>query len=270
MLEGRFAQNRNKGEKNEKASKRKLFFSLRVIFSIVTVVLIFILFSLLKNSLRFAFGGTVSTFVVYIIVFLIYFRLINFIMVGYLRGNGILITEKQFPEVYSMIIEIAQKYGMSKIPQVFLIQQGGALNAYAARFVGKNYIAIYSDVFEQIGSKPEILKFILAHEMAHVKERHVQKMFWTGLSLFVPFLAQAYSRACEYTCDSYGYEVAREGARDGLVMLAAGKHLYNKIDVEQYIRDYEKNSTIGVRFVEKLNGYPNLPNRIKYIEKGSF
>jgi Zn-dependent protease with chaperone function len=191
-------------------------------------------------------------------------------MIGYLKGNGILINESQFPEAYTMIQEIKTIYQMKTEPKVFLIQEGGVLNAYAARFVGRNYIAIYADVFEQIEKAPDVLKFILAHEMAHVEAHHVQKMFWTGLSFYVPFLAQAYSRACEYTCDMNGYVVSKTGARNGLVMLAAGKHLYNKVNIEQYIRDYQENSTFVVKFVEKLSSHPNLPKRIEYLEKEIF
>ncbi len=247
--------------------KESLYFGLRVIFSAIGLVLLFAIVYLMKKSVSIAARSAFSTFIIYIAAIILYLRFFNMVMIGYLRGNGIRINEQQFPEVYMMIQEIKNTYRMKTDLQVFLIQEGGALNAYAARFVGKNYVAIYADVFEQVGKDSEVLKFILAHEMAHVQERHVQKMFWTGLSFYVPFLAQAYSRACEYTCDMNGYVVAREGARKGLAMLAAGKHLYRDVNIEQYVMDYQKNNSFAVKLVEKLNSHPNLPKRIEYLER---
>ena len=246
------------------------YFFLRVLFSVIGLFILFLSVYLFRKNISIAAGSALSTMVIYIVVIIIYLRFFNMLMIGYLRGNGILINDNQFPEVYAMIQEIKGIYQMKTDIKVFLIQEGGVLNAYAARFVGRNYIAIYADVFEKVENDPEVLKFILAHEMAHVEEHHVQKMFWTGLSFYVPFLAKAYSRACEYTCDMNGYVVSKAGARDGLIMLAAGKHLYNKVNIEQYIKDYQENSSFVVKFVEKLNSHPNLPKRIEYLDKEIF
>lgn len=52
-------------------------------------------------------------------------------------------------------------------------------------------------------------------------------------------------------------------------MLAAGKHLYDKVNVEQYISDYKKNNTWAIRFAERFSWHPNLPKRIDYIENNA-
>ncbi len=250
--------------------KENQYFILRVVFSVIGLFIVFSIVYSSRKDVSIAAGSVLSTMIIYVAVIIIYLRFFNMLMIGYLRGNGILINENQFPEVYAMVQEIKTIYRMETEPKVFLIQEGGVLNAYAARFVGRNYIAIYADVFEQVERDPEVLKFILAHEMAHVKEHHVQKMFWTGLSFYVPFLAQAYSRACEYTCDMNGYVASKTGARNGLVMLAAGKHLYNKVNIGQYVKDCQENSSFAVKLVEKFNSHPNLPKRIEYLEKETF
>lgn len=56
-------------------------------------------------------------------------------------------------------------------------------------------------------------------------------------SLFVPILRFAYSRACEYTCDNIGFSLSLEGAWKGLLILASGKSLYKKVNIEAYIRN---------------------------------
>jgi Zn-dependent protease with chaperone function len=244
------------------------YFIFRVIFSIVgLIVLVAITVGLIAVG---AHGGaeaglTMFVFLFYFVLIVGYFWLLKVIAVGHLKGNGIQITERQFPQAVAMIAEIAALYGMKKVPKVFVLQSGGVLNAYATRFAGRNFVALYSDVFSVIESDPQVLKFVLAHEMAHVKRAHMQKRFWTFLSFGVPFLAAAYSRACEYTCDSFAAEAAPQGAPGGLLLLAAGKDLYRKVSVDEYLTTFKENNTDVVKFANLLASHPHLPKRIAYL-----
>ena len=239
----------------------RFYFLLKVIFTIIP---------LLGVSGFIASEGTkavatFSIFAMYLFFFIMYSTAIRFLMNGYLRGNGVRVTESQFPEVHQMILEIASEFNMKKIPEVFLVQSGGALNAFATRFAGRNYIAVYSEVFSLIENDPSVLKFVLAHELAHIKRKHLQKHSWTFLSFYVPFLNAAYSRSCEHTCDGFANGISREGALKGLTLLASGRELYKKIDVETYLRDYELQNSLTVKIAEKFFSHPTLPNRIKYL-----
>lgn len=246
----------------------RVYFGLKVVFTILAILGITVIVSYsFKSGVEKQAMAMLTVWIFYILMFVIYFKFIHFLMMGHLRGNGIQITENQFPEVFEMMKEISESYKMKKIPAVFLIQSGGVLNAYATRSRGRNYVAIYSEIFSMIEKDKEVLKFILAHEFAHIKRNHLQKRFWTILSFYIPFLGQAYSRSCEYTCDSYGKEISSEGAIKGLVLLAAGKEIYEKVDIEQYITNASKQNTISVKLAEKFFSHPNLPNRIKYIQQ---
>ena len=247
--------------------KENFYFTLRVIFSLVGLLLICGIITSLGKIGSYASATSVFLVLFYAVIIFLYIKLVQIFMIGHLKGNGVQITEKQFPEVYRMIIEIAQSYHMKKIPDVFLIQSGGILNAYATRFVGKNYIAIYSEIFSIVNQESAVLKFILAHEMAHIKRSHLQKRFWTILSVWVPFLGSAYSRSCEYTCDNFGNAVAPAGSKNGLVMLAAGRELYKQINIDQYLEDAEKNNSGSVKFTGIFLSHPNLPKRIRNISK---
>ncbi|CAB3394862.1 hypothetical protein [Kyrpidia spormannii] len=59
----------------------------------------------------------------------------------------------------------------------------------------------------------------------------------------IPFLGNAYSRACEFTCDRIAtYVTASPAAAErGLTMLAVGRDLYADIDVDEYLHDSEQN-----------------------------
>lgn len=63
------------------------------------------------------------------------------------RGNGIRISEKQFPEVYQLAQQSATKMKLERMPSIYIIQAGGVLNAFAVRFLGSNHVVIYSEIF---------------------------------------------------------------------------------------------------------------------------
>ena len=151
--------------------------------------------------------------------------------------------------------------------KLFIIQEGGLLNAFAIRFSGSNYIAIYSDVFEMIEHDIDILKFIIGHELGHIKRMHMSKRFWTILSSIIPFLSAAYSRSCEFTCDNIGFSVTRADSKRALLLLAAGKKLYKQVDPNTYLVDAKINNTLSVKIMELFMSHPYLPKRIKNIEK---
>jgi Zn-dependent protease with chaperone function len=246
----------------------KSYFFLRVLFSVIGLLVIGMTASAVLSSRGGAMQvGTIAIIVMYVLIIVLYVWFVNFLMIGHLRGNGVRINANQFPEAYGMMQEIAGTFGMKKMPEVFLLQSGGALNAYATRFVGRNYVAIYSEVFSLVEGEPEVLKFIMAHEFAHVKRHHMQKRFWTFLSFWVPFLGAAYSRSCEYTCDNFGHAVTGPGSRKGLVLLAAGKDLYARVNIDQYLLDSESGNSMATKVAEKFFSHPNLPHRIANIDR---
>ena len=110
-----------------------------------------------------------------------------------------------------------------------MIQAGGLLNAFATRFFGRDFVVIYSDVLELAYSEGDAeLAFVICHELAHIKRKHLTRRLLLYPSMLIPFLGAAYSRACEYTCDRFGAHYQPDGALGGLLVLAAGKMLYHK------------------------------------------
>ncbi len=98
------------------------------------------------------------------------------VSIGSIRGNGVRVSERQFPDVYERIQTLSYDMRLPRVPDVFILQSEGALNAFATRFFGRNVVVLYSEVFElarQKGDKE--LEFIIAHELAHVKRRHIWK-----------------------------------------------------------------------------------------------
>ncbi|MCZ8538255.1 M48 family metallopeptidase [Paenisporosarcina quisquiliarum] len=192
----------------------------------------------------------------------------NMVMLGSIRGNGIRIRENQFPDVYERVVSLSGEMGLKRIPDVFIVQSEGALNAFATRFLGRDMVVIYSEVFElaRQGGAAE-LDFIIAHELAHIKRRHVWKNILLVPATFIPFLSQAYSRSCEYTCDREAAFYTQNGtaAKRALTILGAGKDLYHEVNESAYLEQIKSESNVAVWFSEVLSSHPRLPKRIQSV-----
>ncbi|MDR3019295.1 MAG: hypothetical protein LBU66_00145, partial [Treponema sp.] len=87
---------------------------------------------------------TVLIYVAFILLYILFYRIY---LVAYMKGQGVCVSETQFSEVFAKYCEIAKQLELKKIPPLFILQGGGILNAFAIRLSGRNYIAIYSDIF---------------------------------------------------------------------------------------------------------------------------
>lgn len=205
--------------------------------------------------------------VIYLLIGIIISFIAHGLFIGNIRGNGIKISETQFPEVYHLSKQIASTMGMESVPDIYILQSGGMINAFATKFLGRTFVILYSEVFELAYHEGEAeLAFIISHEFAHLKRKHVSHRILLFPSMFIPFLSQAYSRACEYTCDNFAAYYQTAGAENGLLILAVGKELYRKVNIKEYIKQGEIDGGFWIRFSEILSTHPNLPKRINNIQ----
>ncbi|WP_169083354.1 M48 family metallopeptidase [Paenibacillus sp. PL91] len=192
------------------------------------------------------------------------------IMLATIRTNGVRITPRQFPEVFEIAQEQCAKMGFATVPDIYIMESSGVLNAFASRFFGRNMVVLYSDLCEilQTGGEKE-LAFIISHELAHIKRNHLTKQLLIIPALWFPFIGEAYSRACEYTCDRMAAHFTddAESAMNGLTILAIGKTLYKRVDREQYLMQSSYEKGFFVWLAEKLSTHPPLPKRIHAIQQ---
>lgn len=194
----------------------------------------------------------------------------TFFLRGHLKGNAIKIHEKQFPEIFAILKEYSKALSIPQIPEVYLLQGNGVLNAFAARLARKNFVVLHSDVLEAAYDEGiDAIAFVIGHELGHIKRNHVG--FLKHLLLFpaqlIPFLGSAYSRACEYTCDNIGYSLCPQGASQGLLMLACGKKLYKKVDLGILLESFTHESDFSISFAEFFLTHPVLMRRLSNIDQ---
>ena len=210
-------------------------------------------------------------FVAYASLILLFIIIQMGLLIGYLKGNAIKISENQLPDIYEIVKHQSAALGMATTPQVYLVQVGGALNAFATSFMGTNYVVIYSDILEEAyENNIHSVEFIVGHELGHVKRKHVLKRLILFPSFIIPFLSSAYSRACEYTCDNIGAALSPKGARNGLLILASGKRLYSKINVEQFALQMHSEGGFWAWLSEKTSSHPKLARRVAQFRGEEF
>lgn len=152
-------------------------------------------------------------------------------------ANGVEITEAQLPEIYTIYAELAERMDVSPVPRLYMGNGNGTLNAFASKCqIKRHYVVIWSDLLDIAYEHGDFdgVKFVLAHELGHVKCGHVD--LWRQAIMAVPrvlFLGRSVVRAQEYTADRCGAYYAPEGAKS-IMVLFAGKRMYRRCSVDAY------------------------------------
>ena len=195
---------------------------------------------------------------------------------GGMMANAIKLSEKQFPELYDIIKRFSKELNLNEVPDAFLIQEGGLINAFATRlYFRKNYMVFYADIVEVAYREGDFdsLEFIVAHEMAHIKAGHVTLLYNLAIFpiAFVPVLKNllwtALSRAREYTSDRIAIRIAPLGKK-GLIVLSAGEHLYKDVNYEEYLQTSRTPEGFWIWSTNLLSTHPVLVRRIRAVNEG--
>jgi Zn-dependent protease with chaperone function len=66
--------------------------------------------------------------------------LLHGLFIGSIRGNGIRVSDRQFPEVYRLAQHLAGQMGLNPVPAIYVLQAGGLLNAFATQLASANIV----------------------------------------------------------------------------------------------------------------------------------
>jgi len=189
--------------------------------------------------------------------------LMHAMALGRIRGNGVLVSEHQFPQLHQMVTKHAQRLGLGYTPTTYVLESGGVLNAFATKMLGRKFIIVHADVLALAVRRGEaVVSFIVGHEVGHHWRGHLKWRWLTAPARLVPYLGAAYSRSCEYTCDRIGAFCAPDGAIDGLLTLAAGSYLYSQVDARTFAAQAESDRGYWIRRAEVVSSHPRLPKRV--------
>ena len=182
-------------------------------------------------------------------------------------GTAVQLSERQFPAVYGTAQEFAEALGLGRRPVVFLANGNGALNAFAAQAAGQDYVVVSSELFAHLREENrEGLRFILGHEMGHIRLHHVSLWYQLAVaySQRIPILGPTLSRLREYSCDRLGAALAPQGAV-GLVLLASGRYTETEVDIEQLLEQGRRLRGLWVGLAQLPRSHPFTVRRLERL-----
>ena len=205
---------------------------------------------------------------IYAVLIALFFFVIHLGFIAHVRGSGVRLGPDQFPELHARVEQLARRMGMKEAPEAYLMQAGGALNAFATRFARSHLIVLYSDLLEACGEDESARDMIIAHELGHIHAGHLNWRMLTLPASFVPFLGHALSRAREYTCDRYGLAGAgnADGATRGLAILAAGAVHGPRVNRAALVRQRADINTGWMTLGSWLSTHPPLSKRLAMLD----
>lgn len=211
--------------------------------------------------------GTVGIALLYLLLLFIGYLFVQSALISWIKGNGVRLREDQFPDLYQRYVSCCKKLGLDDYPDVYLMNSDGILNAFATRFLGRNFVVLFSSVVDAMENNPDAINFYIGHELCHIQRRHLTRGPFLWPASILPLLGAAYSRAREYTCDQYGRACCDnpESALRGLTLLAAGEKRWATLNIPTYLSQTQATSGFWMSLHELVSDYPWLVKRAARI-----
>ena len=134
-----------------------------------------ILNALASAGLWFVFFRSLQS-IAYIAMWCAILLVMNIASVAAIRGSAVRLSPEQFPDLHARVAELARRLGLRRTPDVFLMQQDGALNAFATRFMRMHMVVLLSDLLEACGDNIAARDMIIGHELGHIRRPFARPM----------------------------------------------------------------------------------------------
>ncbi len=232
----------------------------KALFGIMLAVSLVVWAGLLAATM----GMALAYLLLYLLLFFITYCFAQSALVSWLKGTGVRITAHQFPDLRERIDGCCRRLGLARAPEAYLLQMGGSFHAFATRFLGNNFIVLYSDVVDALEDHPDAINFYIGHQIGHLTRQHLR---WSPLlapASLIPLLGAAYARARAYTCDRHGFHACDDlkSAQVGLAALAAGGKRWRQLSVSGYAAQAQQSSGFWMSFHELVRDHPWLVKRM--------
>ncbi len=216
--------------------------------------------------------GTLGVALIYLLLLFIGYLFVQSALIAWIKGNGVKLREDQFPDLHQRYVHCCRKLGLHEYPDVYLMNSDGILNAFATRFLGRDFVVLFSSVVDAMEDNPDAINFYMGHELCHIQRRHLTRGPFLWPASILPLLGAAYSRAREYTCDQYGRACCDDpqSALQGLTLLAAGEKRWATLNIPTYLTQAQATGGFWMSFHELVADYPWLVKRAARVADPDF
>ncbi len=227
----------------------------RTLFAIAATISAIIWLILIIATMGIALLYVLFGFVIYLFV--------QSGFISHIKGNGVKVTETQFPDLHRSLIDCCKRVGLDTPPEMYLLRTD-FFNALATKFLGRNFIVLFTDVVDAVAGEPNAIDFYVGHELGHIHQKHLKWMAFLFPALLLPVLGTAYRRAQEYTCDRYGALCCEtdDHVRAALAAMSAGNTRWKDLNPSEYFEQISATNGFWMSFHEFTNDYPWLTKRM--------
>lgn len=211
--------------------------------------------------------GTFGGALLFLALGFILYLFLQSALIAHIKGNGVELTEAQFPDLYAQFSACCERLQIKKAPKAYVLNGDGGLNAFATKFLGTQYVVLLSTVVDAMSKHTDGVRFYIGHELGHLRMKHLSGHLLRWPAQWLPLLGAAYSRARESTCDRHGLACSGspEGAARSLAALSAGAERWQDLDIKAYRQQAEHSSGFWMSFHELTAGYPWLTKRVARV-----
>jgi len=210
------------------------------------------------------------------------------VAMGTFLHDAVQVSPRQFPEIYTLLTECAERLSIP-VPRLLIGPDQGGMGMNAFTFGADDNCFIFITSFLALQLTPEELRFVIGHECGHIHNRHVTFLtlgyllhyklfskFWHDQEKYkFPMLATrvplaTWQRRAEVTADRAGAICAQDteaGARAMIKLRLGFSSLAATVDVDEYVAQGEGLSREGfaVRGQELIYSHPLVVKRIKML-----
>lgn len=190
------------------------------------------------------------------------------------RGDGVRVTEQQFPELYAQLLDACRKLDIDRIPEIYISRkvEGRAAEAHT-RWDGRSLVVLNADLVGETWVETlDALTFAVAGALGAIRLGHTR--WWVELLTVyarrIPGLRTPILVKWTHSRDRCAAFVVPDGVR-GLIIEAVGKDAISSVDVPAFV-DQTKQRTH--RFWESLatmrRKAPSLVARAHVLYDGGF
>lgn len=202
----------------------------------------------------------------YVLLFGLFYLFAQSALIAHIKGTGVRVSDDQYPDIYQRFQKCCVHLELDPEPDCYVLRTN-TFNAFATRFLGRNFVVLFADVLDALKDNPASLNFYIGHELGHLQRKHLA---WKPLLLpssFLPLLGAAYHRACEYTCDRHGLACSESptAAQQGLLAIATANTRVASTSATAFARQVEESTGFWMSFHELIGDYPWLAKRVSAV-----
>ncbi|MCC7070175.1 MAG: M48 family metallopeptidase [Deltaproteobacteria bacterium] len=194
-----------------------------------------------------------------------------------ITGHSIRLGTRQLPELYRKVEKAAERLGLERVPEVYIVQGGGFLNAFATKLLSRNFVILNAEIVEacekadegKAADQPRAIDFVIGHEIGHLALGHLSWNWLLWPAQLVPLLGAAYSRAKEYSCDACGLAACEdlETSSRALAVLAGGGGVARQVNLDALMEQRHEAGGFIMALIELNSTHPFIAKRVAAIQE---